>query len=92
VTKEVFMGLTNTDEAGIHAQSIPDAVTKNFVNMIYTIALRRCYFDKSDTPTGDFDMAFFVRVLEEFFSDKEVVQRTLNGERVGAWFDESGTA
>ena len=82
------MPLTNTQDAGLHAQSIPDPVTKNFVNMIYTIAIRRCFFDKSDAPSGDFDMAFLVRVLEEFFSDKEAVQRTLNGERVGAWFDE----
>ena len=76
------------DQAGSHLLSISDDITRNFINMIYTTAIRRCRFDKDDIPDGDFDMAFFVRVLEDFFSDKDAVKRTLNGERVGAMFDD----
>ena len=82
------MGLIQCEEADVVIQSIADPIARNFVNMIYTIAFRRCYFDKTDMPKGDFDMCFLVRVLEEFFIDKETIVRTLNGERVGEFFEE----
>jgi hypothetical protein len=33
-------------------------------------------------------MLFLVTSLKDFFAEHEVISRTLEGERVGAWFEE----
>jgi hypothetical protein len=46
------------------------------------------FFEKREAPLCDFDLLYFVKALETFFSEHEVLSRTLAGEKVGAWFDE----
>jgi hypothetical protein len=76
------------DEAVRFIEQIPDAVTKTFVNMAFTHLVKKVYFDKQDCPRSDLDMLFLVTALKDFFSEHDVIARTLEGEKVGAWFED----
>jgi hypothetical protein len=80
--------LIRCDEALKHIGEIADPVTKNLVNMAFVHFVSAVHLEKKDRPTTDLDMLFLVKSLEGFFAEHEVLTRTLDGEKVGAWFEE----
>jgi hypothetical protein len=79
--------LLNCDEAVRFIEHIQDPVTKNLVNMAFVHLVKTVHLEKRDLPLTDLDMLFLVTSLKEFFAEHEVIARTLEGEKVGAWFD-----
>jgi hypothetical protein len=77
------------DEAVRFIDSIPDPVTKALVNMAFVHVVKKVQLEKSDFPRCDLDMLFLVTRLKEYFSEHDVIARTLEGEQVGAWFDDA---
>ena len=79
--------LLNCDEAVRFIEQIPDPVTKNLVNMAFVHLVKTVHLEKRDLPTTDLDMLFLVTSFKDFFAEHHVIARTLEGEKVGAWFD-----
>jgi hypothetical protein len=77
------------DESTRFIEQIQDPVTRSLVNMAFVHLVKTVHLDKQERPRGDVDALFLVKALAEFFSEKEVLARTLEGEKVGAWFEES---
>lgn len=80
--------LLNCDEAARFIEQIHDPVTRNLVNMAFVHFVKRVHLEKRDPPKADLDMLFIVTSLKDFFAEHDVIDRTLEGEKVGAWFDE----
>jgi hypothetical protein len=80
--------LLNCDEAARFIERIPDPVTKNLVNMAFVHLVKTVHLEKRGRPSTDLDMLFLVTSLNDFFAEHEVIARTLEGETVGAWFEE----
>jgi hypothetical protein len=80
--------LNNCDEAGRFIERITDPITRSFVNMAFWHLVKKVYIEKRDLPQADVDMLFLVTALSEFFSEHDVLARTLAGEKVGAWFED----
>ncbi len=80
--------LLNCDEATRFIEQIQDPVTRNLVNMAFVHLVKRVHLEKRDRPAADLDMLFVVTSLKELFTEHEVIARTLEGEKVGAWFDD----
>ena len=80
--------LINHDEALSYIEQIPDPVTKALVNMAFVHLVKKVHLEKSNLPSSDLDMLFLVSALQELFGEHEVIARTLEGEKVGAWFDD----
>jgi len=80
--------LLNCDEAVRFIEQIQDPVTKNLVNMAFVHLVKRVHLEKRDLPTTDLDMLFIVTSRKDFFAEHDVLTRTLEGEKVGAWFDD----
>jgi hypothetical protein len=76
------------DEAVRFIEQIQDPVTKNLVNMAFVHLVKSVHLEKRDLPRTDLDMLFLVTSLKDFFAEHDVIARTLEGEKVGAWFDE----
>ncbi len=81
--------LLNCDEAVRFIGQIRDPVTKNLVNMAFVHLVKRVHLEKHDRPAADLDMLFIVTSLRDFFAEHDVIARTLEGEKVGAWFDDA---
>ena len=79
--------LLNCDVAVRFIEQIEDPVTRNLVNMAFVHLVKRVHLEKRDLPTTDLDMLFLVMSLKDFFADHDVIARTLEGEKVGTWFD-----
>jgi len=62
-------------------------VTKNLVNMAFVHLVKTVHLEKRDLPRTDLDMLFLVIALKDFFAEHDVIARTLEGEKEGAWFD-----
>ncbi|MBX9584288.1 MAG: hypothetical protein K2X87_28645 [Gemmataceae bacterium] len=80
--------LINCDEALRDIERIPDPVTRTLVNMAFVRVVARVHLERRDPPATDLDMRFLVAALADFFADHEVIARALEGETVGAWFDD----
>jgi hypothetical protein len=80
--------LLNCDEAVRFIERIPDPVTRNLVNMAFVHLVKQVHLERREPPQTDLDMLFLVTALKDFFAEHEVIARTLEGERVGAWFDD----
>ena len=80
--------LMHCDEALHFIERIADPVTKNLVNMAFVQIVKKAHLQDRSSPRGDLDMLYVVTALTELFSDHDVLIRTLEGEKVGAWFDE----
>ncbi len=80
--------LLNCDEAVRFIEQIQDPVTRNLVNMAFVHLVKTVHLEKRDRPTTDLDMLFIVTSLKDFFAERDVIARTLAGEKVGAWFDD----
>jgi hypothetical protein len=79
--------LVKCDEALRFIETIPRSVTKNLVNMAFTHLVKEAHL-KHRRPQTDVDMLFLVSCLSDFFDEHDILARTLQGEKVGAWFDE----
>jgi hypothetical protein len=82
--------LRSAEEAARFIERIADPVTKSLVNLAFVHLVKKAHLSKSEQPASDVDLLFVVKALAELFSEREVIARTLEGERVGAWFDEGG--
>jgi len=80
--------LVYADEAIRFIESIEDPVTRNLVNMAFVCFVKRIHLEKRDRPRIDIDALFLVTTLRDFFSEHDVLARTLDGEKVGAWFED----
>jgi hypothetical protein len=78
------------DDALRFIEQIPDPVTKSLVNMAFVHLVKSVHLEKRDYPKSDLDMLYLVTALRDFFSEHDVIARTLEGEKVGAWFDDEG--
>jgi hypothetical protein len=83
--------LLSCDEATRFIEEIPDPVTRSLVNMVFVHLVKMVLLEKRAFPRSDLDLLFLVKALEEYFSEHEVIARTLEGEKVGAWFEEDPT-
>jgi hypothetical protein len=81
--------LLHCDEAARCIEEIPDPVTRSLVNMAFVHLVKMVLLEKRAVPRSDLDMLFLVKALQEYFSEHEVIARTLEGEKVGAWFAEN---
>ena len=80
--------LLYSEEAIQFIEQIQDPVTKSLVNMAFVHLVRKVHLTKQDLPQSDLDMLFLATSLKDFFSEHEVIARTLDGEKVGAWFED----
>jgi hypothetical protein len=80
--------LSNCDEAIRFINQITDPITRTFVNMAFVHFVKKVHFEKREFPKADVDMLFLVTTLADFFSEHDVLARTLAGEKVGAWFED----
>ena len=78
--------LLHCDEALRFIAQVEDPVTRNLLNMAFVRFVQRSLLEDRESPRADVDMLYLVKVLKDFFSEHEVLARTLAGERVGAWF------
>lgn len=79
--------LLHSKEAIHFAEKIANPITKRLVKMALTHLSIKVGFEKS-FAAGDVDMLFLAKGLEEFFSEHEVLLRTLRGEKIGDFFDD----
>jgi hypothetical protein len=82
--------LLNGDEAVRFIEQIQDPVTRNLVNLAFVHLVKRVQLEKRDRPAADLDLLFIVTALKDFFAEQDVIARALEGEKVGAWFDDTG--
>jgi hypothetical protein len=76
------------EEAVRFIEQIPDPVTWSLVNMAFAQLVKKVHLEKRDLPRCDLDMLYLVTTLKDYFSEHDVLARTLEGEKVGAWFDD----
>jgi hypothetical protein len=50
--------------------------------------VKHVHVERRTPPRADVDMLFLVDVLSDFFAEHELILRTLEGEKVGAWFED----
>ena len=77
------------DAAARCIEEIPDSVTRSLVNRAFVHLVKMVLLEKRAVPSSDLDMLFLVKALKEYFSEHDVIARTLEGEEVGAWFAEN---
>ena len=78
------------DEARALISSVEDPITKHLLSNAMFHFFRR-YNEHKQKPASDFDMLYFVTLLQEIFSEHDTLRRILAGERVGVFFnDEQG--
>jgi hypothetical protein len=82
--------LLHCDEALRFIEQIQDPVTRSLVNMAFVHLVKKVHLEKRDLPRCDLDMLFLVSALKDYFSEHDVIARTLGGEKVGAWFEGEG--
>jgi hypothetical protein len=80
--------LLNCDEALRFIEQIADPITRSLVNMAFVHLVQKVHLTKQDFPQSDLDMLFLTTALRDFFSEHEVIARTLDGEKVGVWFED----
>ena len=73
------------DEAMQFIERIANPATRSLVNMAFVHLVKRVHLQKCDSPRSDVDMLFLVTSLAEYFSEHDVIARTLEGELVGSW-------
>jgi hypothetical protein len=79
--------LLYSDEAASFIEQIPDPVTKNLVNLAFVHLVKKAHLGSRDLPRTDLDLLYLVKALAEFFAEHDVLARTLDGEKVGSWFE-----
>lgn len=84
--------LLHGDEAARFIERIDDPITKNLTNMAFVHLIKNHYVERRPAPSNDLDLLYVVAALKDFFAEHDVIARTLAGETVGAFFDESDDA
>ena len=56
--------------------------------MAFVHLVKKSHFERA-FPKSDLDMLYLVTALKEFFAEHDVLARALDGEKVGAWFEEA---
>ena len=56
--------------------------------MAFVHLVKKVHLEKHDRPRCDLDMLFLATSLKDFFAEHDVMARTLQGDKVGAWFDD----
>jgi hypothetical protein len=74
------------DEARRFIERIENPVTRSLVNMAFVHLVKKVHLEKRGFPRFDLDMLFLATSLKDFFAEHDVLARTLEGEKVGAWF------
>jgi hypothetical protein len=74
-------------EARALIASIEDPITRHLLTNAMFHFFRR-YNERLQRPASDFDMLYFASILLDIFSEHDVLRRILDGERVGAFFDD----
>ena len=75
------------DDARRLIASVEDPITRPlFTNAMFHFFRR--YYEEQQRPESDFDMLYFALLLRDVFSEHDVLRRLLDGERVGAFFDD----
>ena len=77
--------LLHCDEAQRFIDQIEDPVTRTLVNMAFVHLVKKVHLERN-YPNSDLDMVYLVMALKDFFAEHDVFARTLDGEKVGAWF------
>jgi hypothetical protein len=80
--------LLYADEAVRFIEQIEDPVTRNLVNLVFVQMVRGAHLTRQHRPRTDVDALYLVKTLRDFFSQRDVLTRTLEGETVGAWSDD----
>lgn len=83
-------GTIRNDEAMTFLRSLDhgNPITKRLVNNAMFHVMRRLHTRK-EVPASDLDLLYFLELMEEMFSEHDVLKRMLSGEQVGAFFDET---
>jgi hypothetical protein len=80
--------LLKCEEATRFIERIGDPITKALVNMAFVHFVKKVHLEKRAFPDSDLDMLFVMTSLKEFFDDHTAVAQTLDGAKVGAWFED----
>lgn len=73
--------------AFLRSLSSEDPITRSLVNNAMFHFTRR-FHSLNERPAADFDLLYFLEIMRDVFSQHEVLRRMLEGERVGAFFDD----
>jgi hypothetical protein len=79
--------MIRTEEATDRMRSVNDPITTHLINKAMHHLIRRYQLQK-DRPTSDLDLDYLVALLIDVFSDHNALKRILNGETVGALYDD----
>jgi hypothetical protein len=79
--------LLRSDEANKVLENEQDPITKALLSNANYWLVRK-FFAEKKRPVADFDYQFYLELLRDIFSEHEVLERLLKGERVGAFFDD----
>lgn len=82
------LALFNCEEAKCFIEKIADPVTKNLTSMAFIHFISKVHLEQRDLPAAKLDMLFIATTLGEFFAEHNVLLRTLEGETVGAMFED----
>ena len=80
--------LIHIEDAMRFINQISDPVTRTLVHMSFVHLVTQIHVEKRIPLASDLDMKFLVTTLKDFFAEHDVLARTLQGEKVGAWFDD----
>lgn len=83
--------LLRSDEAAELLEEEGDPVTKALLSNANYWLVRR-FFAEKNRPVADLDYRYLLELFRDIFSEHEILRRLLNGERVGAFFDEEESA
>jgi hypothetical protein len=87
VAKMTMGQVLRDDEARTLIASVEDPITRHLLTNAMFHFFKR-YNEEQQRPESDFDMLYFVLLLRDVFSEHDVLRRILDGERVGAFFDD----
>jgi hypothetical protein len=79
--------LLRSEEAAELLERETDPVTRALLNNANYWLVRKFVAEKN-RPVADLDYRYLLELLRDIFSEHEVIGRLLNGERVGAFFEE----
>jgi hypothetical protein len=81
------VNLLKQNEAMELLNSVKDLVANQLMNRANFYVTKR-FMARETAPVSDFDLRFFMEVMEELFNDQEALRRILNGEDLRVWTDE----
>ena len=80
--------LIHTDAAFRTIEEIHDPVTRHLTRMFCVDLVKTVALQRTDSLEGDLDMRFLAVACSKFFAEREVLARALEGEKVGAFFED----